>query len=152
MRLPCGHLFAPLCAETIPGQHFTCKESSGTNSLPCGHTREVLPSKEPAVGMRSKVRVCLSRMRSYLHKRLPGLSRRARRRQVQTSLWKASSRLHSHQDACSMICSLPCDRVPCDELCTMFLDCEVHLCPSLCMETCMTVCSQCEDGELYPSI
>ncbi|KAF4497117.1 NFX1-type zinc finger-containing 1 [Fusarium agapanthi] len=47
--------------------------------------------------------------------------------------------------ACSMPCSAPCDRLPCDERCTKKLECG-HQCPSFCGEDCpVGYCQECGD-------
>lgn len=48
-----------------------------------------------------------------------------------------------------MICSLPCDRLPCSEPCLRLLPCGLHLCPGLCSENCLTKCDECTTG-LFP--
>jgi len=45
-----------------------------------------------------------------------------------------------------MVCSLPCDHLPCDEPCTKLLSCGVHICPGLCSEACLRECIECENG------
>ena len=45
-----------------------------------------------------------------------------------------------------MVCSLPCDQLPCSEPCTKFLSCGIHVCPGLCSEACISECTQCKNG------
>lgn len=45
-----------------------------------------------------------------------------------------------------MVCSLPCDRLPCGEPCTKLLLCGVHVCPGLCSEACLRDCIECKNG------
>ena len=45
-----------------------------------------------------------------------------------------------------MLCSLPCDRLPCNEPCSNLLPCGIHVCPSLCSEPCLQQCSECTTG------
>ena len=41
----------------------------------------------------------------------------------------------SHVGGCTMPCGAPCDRLPCNKRCDLFLDCG-HQCPSVCGENC----------------
>lgn len=56
-----------------------------------------------------------------------------------------------HQGACSTLCSLPCNRLPCSEPCFRVLACG-HRCPSFCGEICPRFCLQCTTGELLEKI
>lgn len=49
-----------------------------------------------------------------------------------------------HMDRCNMPCGAPCDRLPCNERCSLLLECG-HRCPSLCGERCplKEFCQEC---------
>ena len=49
----------------------------------------------------------------------------------------------SHQENCTLPCSAPCNRLPCNERCTDLLPCG-HQCPGICGEDCLTeYCKEC---------
>lgn len=56
-----------------------------------------------------------------------------------------------HHGACTTMCCLPCNRIPCSEPCIKTLSCG-HLCPSLCGEACLSRCVQCHTGKMPAKI
>ena len=44
LRLPCGHLYSPICVETTTGAEFRCQIPLARHRLPCGHFKDIVCS------------------------------------------------------------------------------------------------------------
>ncbi|RXK38429.1 hypothetical protein M231_04338 [Tremella mesenterica] len=115
------------CGKILDICKHACKGDCSTN-----HAHP--PCKEP----------CLQ---SCSHQRCRGTCQRPCNPCELPCMWRCA-----HGKQCHLPCSMPCDRVPCEEHCTSLLTCG-HPCPSICGEPCsLQVCPQCADADQLDSI
>ncbi len=131
--LPCGHTCSGTCGKCNPKTangdpaptHQTCQKVCGRPFGTCNHTCPRSCHDGDDCG--SCTAPCEVRCQ---HSQCTLLCHEACAPCVEKCAWSCE-----HQGACSMPCSAPCNRLPCDERCTKTLRCG-HQCPGLCGETC----------------
>ncbi|KAF2018601.1 NFX1-type zinc finger-containing protein 1, partial [Aaosphaeria arxii CBS 175.79] len=131
--LSCGHPCSGTCGECITrpqngGQieeHQTCQKICGRRFGTCNHTcpRPCHDGKEcgPCVSP-CEVQCAHSKCTLKCHEACAPC--------VEPCAWSCE-----HQGVCTLPCSAPCNRLPCDERCTKLLSCG-HQCPGICGEIC----------------
>ena len=162
-NLPCGHTKNVLCSEF--GKTITCEELCGV-ILSCGHACTALCLICSEQGVHAQCTSLCGASLSCGHAcdmnchpdKCPLCSQQCSKSCQHGPCELACSQFCNpctlpcgrggcaHQNPCAMICSIPCDRLPCSEPCLKFLACGLHVCPSLCSETCISVCTQCKTG------
>ena len=131
--LDCGHKCLMSCATCQKSsKHRNCQSSCAIElgcghkcTAQCGHTGNCPPCKERC-------------QKSCQHGKCKQICGRICDPCVRPCGWECE-----HHGSCQTCCSLPCDRLPCNEPCAKFLTCGQHICPSLCDEICPTNCVQC---------
>ena len=198
LRLPCGHLYAPTCAEKAAGLELKCQHPIAKLPLPCGHFKDIVCSAtrqailcEEECGAalpcgHTCAQPCSTCQGTKEHpecQKLCGESlpcghdckQPCHEGDCGPCQQKCSRGCHhgscdwvcstvcdpciktcekqscKHQDICDGLCSLPCAQLPCSEPCNRPLLCGLHLCYSLCGETCPSECIQCVSGSA-PSV
>jgi AAA domain-containing protein len=139
--LPCGHPCPGTCGrcninidtEEASIVHQICKKICGRQLAACNHTcrkpchdgSDCGPCHSPC-----EVRCPHSRCSSLCHEPCAPC--------VEKCTWSCE-----HQGSCTMPCSAPCNRLPCNERCRKDLACG-HRCPGLCGEICAEkYCHEC---------
>ncbi|KAF1993893.1 NFX1-type zinc finger-containing protein 1 [Amniculicola lignicola CBS 123094] len=131
--LSCGHPCPGICGQcntkANPGElspaHQKCRKICGRRFGTCNHTcrkpchdgKDCGPCITPC-----EVRCQHSRCTLLCHEACAPC--------VEICTWSCE-----HQGSCTMPCSAPCNRLPCDQRCPQELSCG-HQCPGLCGETC----------------
>ena len=131
--LPCGHLCPGTCArcnsKTTPEEfsviHQKCQKICGRRFGTCNHTCRKPCHEGMDCGL------CLSPCEVRCqHSRCTLPCHEACAPCIETCAWSCE-----HQGSCTMPCSAPCNKLPCDQRCQKELPCG-HQCPGLCGETC----------------
>jgi hypothetical protein len=139
--LSCGHPCPGTCGQCNPkantGElspaHQKCRKVCGRRFGTCNHTcrkpchdgKDCGPCNSPC-GVRCQ------------HSRCTLICHEACAPCVEMCTWTCE-----HQGSCTMPCSAPCNRLPCDQRCRKELLCG-HQCPGLCGETCPeSYCHKC---------
>ena len=167
IQLTCGHVVQPLCS--VRDQPLECTEMCD-QLLECGHrcranchTCTVSSSHPQCTSLCRKELQCGHRCAGICHigSNCPPCQLPCKRScGHRNSCSRPCSRICDpcvkpcwladcpHKGSCTMICCLPCNRLPCNEPCTkIYLPCR-HLCPSLCGETCAAACPVCRLHDL----
>jgi hypothetical protein len=156
--LPCGHACPGTCGrcnKKDPGgkpvvKHFSCSEKCRRKMGTCNHTCDRLCHDGTDCGLCHKSCEVIARVLLWIFQDANDL-------QVRCKHSKCPHRCHEpcapcsrdcewfceHQGQCTMPCSAPCNKLPCDERCAKTLPCG-HQCPSICGEDCpIDCCQQC---------
>lgn len=132
--LDCGHQCREACCTCTANRAHSSCTALCAKVLPCGHQCQA------ACHTRSCPPCQLPCQRSCKHGDCKEVCSQVCDPCVRPCDWTCE-----HMGACTTMCCLPCNRLPCSEHCTKVLPCG-HLCPSLCGERCSTKCVQCTTG------
>ncbi|KAF2691044.1 hypothetical protein K458DRAFT_355487 [Lentithecium fluviatile CBS 122367] len=158
----CSHTVSIRCAVDVTAEHYRCPARCGTY-LPCGHACPGTCGNcnikgndgEPMVKHPKCTKACGRRFGACNHTCpkachngqdcglcLSNCEVRCKHSQCKLKCHEACAPCVEvctwscvHQGDCTMPCSAPCNRLPCDERCTKKLPCG-HRCPGLCGENC----------------
>ncbi|KAF2704119.1 P-loop containing nucleoside triphosphate hydrolase protein [Pleomassaria siparia CBS 279.74] len=139
--LPCGHPCPGTCGQCNPpgnvggtsSAHQQCRKICGRKFGTCNHTCRKRCHDGKDCGLCNSP--CQVRCQ---HSQCTLLCHEACAPCIETCTWSCE-----HQGRCTMPCSAPCNRLPCQQRCSKKLPCG-HQCPGLCGETCPeTYCHKC---------
>ncbi|KAF2120795.1 hypothetical protein BDV96DRAFT_275996 [Lophiotrema nucula] len=133
VNLPCRHPCSSTCGECnrndengqMTTRHPRCTKTCGRKLATCNHNCPL----DCHVGKACAPCFTPCEVRCK-HSRCPLTCREACAPCVEPCAWACD-----HKGKCTLPCSAPCNRLPCDQRCTSVLRCG-HQCPSLCGEDC----------------
>lgn len=163
--LPCAHSATMTCSDVMAQKHpdqLKCEEIVGFRKLDCSHQQPIVCSKRDRISecketcgkkfdcghqcpLKCHVGPC-SPCQFQCSRACPhGVCTRKCTTVCNPCLKKCEETTCTHQNSCTTLCCLPCNRLPCSEPCPKLLSCN-HQCPSLCGEKCPNYCSECNSG------
>ncbi len=149
----CEHMVTIPCSENVRSPFFRCSQPCGV-LLPCGHScpksyekcLEINENGKKTTQHATCAQLCGESLRSCNHTRCNNKCQEQCSPCTKNCSWSCE-----HRGECSMHCSAPCDRLPCNERCSKMLRCG-HQCPGLCGEVCLeSYCLTCKDDGPFVS-